>query len=86
MRSHPNASYSVTLRVETHGAPGRLGRIATAIGQPAAALPVSCRPLPPLDCGGMGRRSAGSYLRHVRQPETGADHPPEEGDNYPLRW
>jgi malate dehydrogenase (oxaloacetate-decarboxylating) len=33
MSPHPNASYSVILRVVTHGTPGTLGRITSAIGQ-----------------------------------------------------
>src|SRR5262249_34974385 len=34
----PNASYSIMLRLETHGTPGTLGRIATAIGQTGGVI------------------------------------------------
>ena len=33
MQLQPSASYSVTIRVETHGVPGTLGRITSAIGE-----------------------------------------------------
>jgi malate dehydrogenase (oxaloacetate-decarboxylating) len=38
MPQHPNASYGVTLRIETCGIPGTLGRITTAIGQTGGVI------------------------------------------------
>jgi malate dehydrogenase (oxaloacetate-decarboxylating) len=38
MRQHPTASYGVTVRIETYGAPGTLGRVATAIGQTGGVI------------------------------------------------
>ena len=38
MQQHPNASYGVTLRIETGGVPGTLGRVCTAIGQTGGVI------------------------------------------------
>src|ERR1051326_5976016 len=38
MQQHPNASYGVTLRIETGGVPCTLGRVCTAIGQTGGVI------------------------------------------------
>src|SRR5215212_9631760 len=37
-RPHPTASYSVTLRIETQGVPGTLGKVTSAIGETGGVI------------------------------------------------